>query len=321
MSADARRRAWALLSRAASGPSRPIQALITQLGVEQAADAVVAGDVPVAVDRRVLERGSSFDAAARDLDRLHQLGGRLITPDDDEWPAYLLHMFRSTCDDPEFVAPVGLWARGPVSLHVATDRAIAVVGARASTEYGNHVATEVARDLAARGWAIVSGAAFGIDGVAHRAALAADAATIAVLACGVDRAYPTAHARLLEQIAESGLILSEYPLGMAPSRDQFLARNRLTVGLSDAVIAVEAGLRSGSINSVRWANRLHRPAFAMPGPVTSAASAGCHRVIADGRARLTTCADDVIAALAARPSWTDRSTVGAGPLTTERGIR
>lgn len=189
MSADERLRAWALLSRAASGPSRPLQALITQFGVEAAAEAVVAGDVPIAIDRRVLERSSSFDAVARDLDDLDRLGGRLITPDDDEWPTDLFGAFEGAGEDPEAVAPVALWARGTLSLRVATGRAIAVVGARASTEYGNHVTREITHDVAVRGWTVVSGAAFGIDGAAHRAALAADATTIAVLACGVDRAF------------------------------------------------------------------------------------------------------------------------------------
>lgn len=321
MSADARRRAWALLSRAASGPCRPLQSLIAQLGVEQAATAVVAGDVPVALDRRVLERGSSFDTAARDLDHLHRLGGRLITPDDTEWPADLLRAFDTDCDDPEFVAPVALWARGPLSLRVATDRAIAIIGARASTEYGNRVTCEITSDVAARGWTIVSGAAFGIDAVAHRGALATDTATIAVLACGVDRAYPAAHERLLAQIAESGLILSEYPPGTIPCKGQFLARNRLTAGLSSAVIAVEAGLRSGTANTIGWANRLQRPTWAVPGPVTSAASAGCHRMIADGRARLMTCTDDVIAALPALSSTAHQSATATEALAVERGLR
>lgn len=321
MSVDARRRAWALLSRATSGPCRPLQQLIAQLGVEQAAAALVAGDVPIALDRRVLERGSSFDTAARDLERLDRLGGRLITPDDDEWPTDLLHAFDVTSDDPEFVAPVALWARGPASLRAATRQAIAVVGARASTYYGDRVTRDVAGELAARGWSIVSGAAFGIDGIAHRAALDVGATTIAVLACGVDRAYPFGHERLLARIAESGLIVSEYPLATTPHRQQFLARNRLTAGFSAAVIATEAGLRSGTTNTVGWANLLQRPALAVPGPVTSAASAGCHQMIVDGRARLATCAEDVLAAVAASPSTVTPPTRDAGALAVDRGLR
>ncbi|MEV6558322.1 DNA-processing protein DprA [Nocardia sp. NPDC051756] len=321
MSADARRHARALLSRAASGPCRPLQALIAELGVEDAAAAVVAGDVPVALDRRVLERGSSFEVAARDLDRVHRLGGRLITPEDDEWPADLLRAFDTDSDNPEFVAPLALWARGPLSLRVATDQAIAVTGARASTEYGNRIAHDFTSELAVDGHTIVSGAAFGIDAAAHRAALTIDAATIAVLACGVDRAYPAAHERLLAQIAESGLIVSEYPPGTVPYKNQFLERNRLTAGLSAAVIAVEAGLRSGTANTIGWANRLRRPAWAVPGPVTSAASMGCHRMIADRRARVMTCADDVLFALPAPPSTAYQSARATGALAVERGLR
>ncbi|CAM4041457.1 DNA-processing protein DprA [Nocardia ninae] len=320
MSADTRRRAWALLSRAAWGPCRPLLRLIAEVSVEQAAAAVAAGDVPIAIDRRVLERGSSFDATARDLERLDRLGGRLITPDDDEWPTDLLRAFDTGCDDAEFVAPVALWARGPLSLRAATGQAMAVIGARASTYYGDRVTRELTTELAVRGWTIVSGAAFGIDGIAHRAALAAGSATIAVLACGVDLAYPLGHARLLAQIAESGLVLSEYPLAATPHPQQFLARNRLTAGLSAAVIATEAGLRSGTTNTVRWANQLQRPALAVPGPVTSAASAGCHRMIADGRARLATCVEDVLDAVALSPTPSPGARNG-GPLAAEGGVR
>ncbi|MFG1795816.1 DNA-processing protein DprA [Nocardia sp. NPDC049149] len=297
MNADMRCRAWALLSRAACGPCRPVQELIAKLGVEEAAAAVVAGDVPVAVDRQVLERGSSFEVAARDLDDLYRLGGRLITPDDDEWPADRLLAFNAAYTDREFVAPVALWARGPCSLRTATDRAVAVIGTRASTEYGDRAAQQITGELAVLNWAIVSGAAFGIDSIAHRAALAGDGLTIAVLACGIDRSYPASHRQLLAQIAESGLVLSEYPLGTAPIRYQFIVRNRLTVALSNGVVAVESGLRGGTINTIGWAKRLRRPAFAVPGPITSAASAGCHHMIRAGLAQLVTSPYDIHCAL------------------------
>ncbi|WP_191094412.1 DNA-processing protein DprA [Nocardia colli] len=312
VSTDTRRRAWALLSRAASGPCPALHTLIAQVGVEDAARAVTAGDVPVAVNPHVLERANP-DAAQGDLDRMSRAGGRLVTPDDDEWPCGPLADFDNTDSCPDFAAPLALWVRGPLSLRVATENAIAVIGARCSTEYGNRVATDLAGALAVRGLTIVSGAAFGIDAMAHRATLAVGGATVAVMACGADLPYPSQHVSLLAEIAESGLIVSELPPGTPVSKSQFLARNRITAGLSGAVVAVEASMRSGTTNSIRWANRLQRPTFAIPGPVTSVASTGCNRMIADGHARLVTCAAEVLSALPASPPIVNPDAAGAGP--------
>lgn len=190
--------------------------------------------------------------------------------------------------------PLVLWVRGPRSLLTASEQALAVVGARCSTGYGERATAEIVGDLAGRGWTIVSGAAFGIDGTAHRAALAAGAPTVAVLACGVDRPYPAAHARLLAEIAETGLVVSEYPPGTTAHKHHFLARNRLIAALADGVLVVEAGLRSGARNTVKWARRLGRPALAVPGPITSVSSVGCHRMIRDGEAVLVGRAEEII---------------------------
>ena len=162
------------------------------------------------------------------------------------------------------------------------------------SSYGNEVATEMAADLAREGTTVVSGAAFGIDAAAHRGALAGGGRTVAVLACGVDVAYPAAHERLLREIAREGLVISEYPPGHVPRRYQFLHRNRLIAGLSDAVVVVEAGRRSGARNTVRWARALARATLAVPGPITSAASVGCHQMIRTGEARLVTCTAEVL---------------------------
>ncbi|BCN68358.1 hypothetical protein RE943_18310 [Prescottella equi] len=173
-------------------------------------------------------------------------------------------------------------------------RSVAVVGTRAASSYGEHVTAEIVGDLAADGWTIVSGAAFGVDAAAHRAALGVGGLTVAVLACGVDRAYPAGHGRLLQQIARDGAVISEYPPGTSPARYRFLARNRLVAGLSEAVVVVEAGWRSGARNTATWGRRLGRPVLAVPGPVTSAASTGCHRMIREGEARLVSSAADVV---------------------------
>lgn len=308
-SADIDRVAWALLARAASGPCAPILDLVRRVGVSEAAAAVHSGDVPVALAPAVLERGSSFDAAERDLDRIERLGGRLVTPDDEEWPHELLDCLPTGSENPGDVAPLALWVRGPWALREATARAIAVVGARASTAYGNHVASSLAGDLACAGWSVVSGAAHGIDGMAHRGALAVDGMTIAVMPCGLDRPYPNAHEGLLAEIGDRGLIVSEYPPGTTVHRHSLLDRNRLIAALSASVVAVEAGLRSGTASTLRWARRYGRTAFAVPGPVTSEASRGCHRFIADGGARLVTSAADVLAVLT-EPTEPDTAVVG-----------
>ena len=153
---------------------------------------------------------------------------------------------------------------------------------------------ELGAELTGRGVVVVSGAAYGIDGVAHRAALAAGGPTIAVLAGGVDRSYPAGHAELIDRIGANGAVLSELPPGSAPTRWRFLQRNRVIAALSEATVVVEAGARSGSLNTAAHAATLGRPVGAVPGPVTSAASAGCHRLLREFGAECITSADDVL---------------------------
>ncbi|KAA9087373.1 DNA-protecting protein DprA [Microbacterium radiodurans] len=214
-----------------------------------------------------------------------RIGARLLVPGDPEWPA--------RADDLGVHAPVALWVRGDVGVLASDAPAIAVVGARAATAYGTHAAAEIAGELASAGAAIVSGAAFGIDAAAHRAAVAVGGRGIAVLAGGVDKAYPAAHGELLGRIARSGAVISEVACGTAPTKWRFLQRNRLIAALSDATVVVEAGWRSGSLNTAGHAAALGRPLGAVPGPITSAASAGCHRVLREYDGSCITCADDV----------------------------
>ncbi|MDE1668336.1 DNA-processing protein DprA [Nocardia gipuzkoensis] len=293
--ADARRLAWVYLSRVVQGPCAPLSALIESVGVVEAARAVRECALPEPLRGPTAQR-REVDVAARDLETIERIGGRVVTPDDPEWPAWRMLGFAQVEPgrDRDGAVPLVLWVRGPRSLLESSERAVAVVGARCSTGYGNRVTGEIAGDLAAQGWTIVSGAAFGIDGMAHRAALAVEGPTIAVLACGIDRPYPAQHDRLLADIAESGLVVSEYPPGVTAQKHQFLARNRLIAALADGVLVIEAGLRSGARNTVKWARRLGRPALAVPGPVTSAASVGCHRMIRDGEALLVTRAEEVV---------------------------
>ena len=218
--------------------------------------------------------------------RARECGARLLLPDAPEWPCRL--------DDLGDHAPLALWVRGDVTLLARWHRNVAVVGARAATAYGEHTAIELASGLADRGLVVVSGGAFGIDGAAHRASLAADAPTVAVMAGGLDRLYPVAHRSLLERVIAGGAVVSELPCGQAPTRWRFLMRNRLISALSAATVVVEAGARSGALNTAAHAAQLGRALAAVPGPVTSAASIGCHLLIRQRGARLVTSALDVV---------------------------
>jgi DNA processing protein len=209
----------------------------------------------------------------------------VVVPGDEEWPGGL---------DDLAVPPWCLWVRGPAHLARSVRRSVSVVGARAATAYGEHVAAELGAGLAQRGWTVVSGAAFGIDAAAHRGVLAMDGLTVACLAGGVERAYPAAHAALIERVLEAGAVLSEVPPGAAPMRSRFLARNRVIAALTAGTVVVEAGLRSGSLSTARHAVELGRHVAVVPGPVTSAVSAGCHEAVRSGLAVLVTSAEEVV---------------------------
>ncbi|HCG57234.1 MULTISPECIES: DNA-processing protein DprA [Brevibacterium] len=223
----------------------------------------------------------------RDLEAVHRLGGRLVIPSDDEWPTALRDLGTA--------APLGLWIRGTVALNAALQRAVAIVGARAASNYGTKCASDLAWDLAARGLTIVSGGAFGIDAAAHRAAIAREGTTIAFMAGGVDRFYPAANTELFHQVLECGAIVSETAPGMTPMRHRFLLRNRLIAASSQVTVIVEAGWRSGALNTARHALELSREVAAFPGSVYSASSTGTHRLIRHHEAQLVTSCEDVIA--------------------------
>jgi DNA processing protein len=235
----------------------------------------------------------------RDLELVEEAGGRLVCPGDAEWPAALSALRTPASADPAPGEPLALWVRGGGNLAELTASAVSVVGTRVPSDYGMHVAGELGYSLAERGWTVVSGAAFGIDAAAHRGALAAGGAAVAVLAGGADVAYPRAHAGLLEEIARRGAVLSEAPPGSPPNRRRFHTRHRLLAGLSRGTVLVESAYRSGVLETARHARRLRRPVMAVPGPVTSAVSAGCHRLLRDHRNTtvLVTCAREVLDAL------------------------
>jgi DNA processing protein len=246
------------------------------------------GDVEVEHAAQALERWRPRLDPAAAVNAMRQavrVDARLLVPSDPRWPVGV--------DDLGGHAPLALWVRGNDAALAALPRSIALVGARAATGYGEHVTMEAAAGLVDRGYAIVSGAAYGIDGMAHRAALASHGQTVAFLAGGVDRFYPSGHDALLTRIVEQGAVISELPCGQPPTKWRFLQRNRLIAAASRATVVMEAGWRSGSLNTAAHASTLGRPLGAVPGPVTSAASAGCHRLIRDFTAVCVTNPDEM----------------------------
>ncbi|WP_217547437.1 DNA-processing protein DprA [Streptomyces sp. GbtcB6] len=218
----------------------------------------------------LLARAAQADPRA-DLAVAREAGARFVCPGDAEWPSQL--------DDLGDARPLGLWVRGLPSLRMWALRAVAVVGARACTEYGAHMAAVLAAGLAERGWVVVSGGAYGVDGAAHRGALGAGGATVAVLACGVDRPYPRGHTELINRIAEQGLVVGELPPGEHPTPSRFVLRNRVIAALTRGTVVVEAAHRSGSLVTARAAQRLGRFTMGVPGPATSGLSAGVHELL------------------------------------------
>lgn len=275
--------ARAALSGLVEPGHREVADLLRSNGPVAGLERLLAGAVSAGLASAVRARVAVADpvtVAEQGLRRCDRLGGRLVIPEDDEWPQSLEDLQEiATGDEPHVHPPLCLWARGGHRLDTVTQRAVSIVGARAATSYGTHVASELAYGLADRGWTVVSGGAYGVDGAAHRGALTAGGVTIAVLACGVDTAYPVGHTSLFERIAADGLLISEWPPGANPQRHRFLVRNRVIAALSAGTVVVEAGARSGSRMTARRADELGRVVMAVPGPITSAMSVGSHELV------------------------------------------
>ncbi|WP_408630869.1 DNA-processing protein DprA [Micromonospora coriariae] len=279
--------------------TRAVHRLVQRLGPVAALDLLLDGGSPDGwLHTTVAARTAAADAravAAEALDRAERLGARLVTPDDDEWPARVAGLATLQLPDVtrrvdvETAPPLCFWVRGSWPLGEALDRSVAVVGARAATGYGQHVATELGYGLAERDWTVVSGGAFGIDAAAHRGALNAGGLTVAVLACGLDRPYPMGNTALFDRIADTGLLVSEWPPGAEPLRPRFLIRNRVIAGGTLGTVVVEASARSGATQTARRAIYTGRAAMVVPGPVTSAMSVGAHELLREfPKARLVT---------------------------------
>lgn len=290
----------AYLSRVGEPGSYLLWDFVRREGPIEAARAIRNGSAPDGVLALTEARRQTADAGA-DLDAADHHGIRLVVPESDDWPVLAFGALERVAQPTRpgvsaLVPPTALWVRGNADLAGIDRRSVAVVGSRASTSYGGHVTAELCFGLASQGVAIVSGGAYGIDAAAHRAALAANGVTVIVSAGGVDRPYPPSSAALYDRALENGLVLSESPPGSAPHRSRFLSRNRLIAALGTGVVVVEAALRSGARNTASHAKALGRPLMVVPGPVTSAMSAGCHEMLTDPDrvAILVTCWEDVL---------------------------
>jgi len=224
---------------------------------------------------------------AQGLALLERSGGWLITPESNDWPASLT--------DLGWGAPAALWGIGNRNALAKVARSVSIVGSRGASAYGEWVTFDFVAELVSRGYTVVSGGAYGIDGIAHKATLRVDGTTIAVMAGGIDRLYPSGHQSMFDQICESGAVITELAPGSSPTKWRFLQRNRLIAALGQVTLIIEAGSRSGSINTANHATSLGRPIAAVPGPITSSSSAGTNRLIAESIAQLVSNPADVAA--------------------------
>jgi DNA processing protein len=228
----------------------------------------------------------SLDLVRQAIYGINKVHGSIITPTSSTWPDQL--------NDLGFHAPMALWVRGSDASLDALQHSIAIVGSRGATSYGEQVTDAMVSALVPRGFSVVSGGAYGIDAAAHKSTLALQGNTVAVMAGGVDRLYPSGNSDLLKRITQTGAVVSELPPGSIPTKWRFLQRNRLIAALAQSTLVVEANWRSGALNTVSHSERLERDVFAIPGPISSPRSAGTNKLIADGRAQLIVDGEDLL---------------------------
>lgn len=240
-------------------------------------------------------------------------GGRVVVPTDDEWPTRLPDLATSTGAGDDMLGAWCLFVRGTAPAGRLLDRSVTITGSRAATAYGTAVSRGLGYGCTVAGWTVASGGGFGCEAAAHRAALAGGGATVAVLPGGLDHPYPARHLPLFEHVTEQGLLASIYPPGIPPTRLRLVATGRLLATLTAGTVVVEASRRSSSLLTLTRARGLGRPAMVVPGPVTSAVSAGCHQALReDPQLALVTCTAEVLAEL--QPT-TDGPTPGHTPQT------
>lgn len=298
--------AWAYLNRVVEGPHRRIQELLLEgrsaeeiaTGIQQR-DTWIGETLLASTQQRYR---SAAHSVAEDLRAARRHNMRLIHPGHPEWPTEVLDSaFRFLAlsegtttrkEHTDAVPPHALWVRGE-SLKKPTHQAVAIVGTRAISAYGRAATKSICTGLAQHQWTLVSGGAAGVDQVAHSTALEQNTPTVVVQACGLDRTYPSSHRELYEQVVkQGGAVVSEYPPGSPPMRHRFLSRNRLVAALTRGTIVMEAAWRSGALSTLTWAEAFGRATMAVPGPILSVQSLGCHQRIRDGRATLISTADE-----------------------------
>jgi DNA processing protein len=258
----------------------------------------VAAHGAVATYRQLIETGGTWDRTEpvrRARTALRATRWRLIIPGDPDWPTGLDHLATLDPSTSTNAPPLGLWVTGAADPATVLRQAVTITGSRTATAYGLHVANDLATGCARAGWTVVSAGNLGIDAAAHRAALTADTPTVVLLPAGINRPHPAGHHHLFDYIRSTGLLISEAPPGTDVTRPRFMARQRLLAALTTGTVLVEAATHTtGPLATLTIATTLGRTAMAVPGPVTSAQSAGCHLMLRDPRVRLTTSADDVL---------------------------
>lgn len=261
-----------LLANHTSPANERVGALVAEFGPIEALAKLIEG-----IGTRSQFLGLTNSDLVQDLEsvirKTKRAQAQIIYPGSQFWPKKLNEL--------DFQTPLCLWVRGDLEILINLNKQIAVVGARAASQYGEQVAGEIGSTLARSDAVTISGAAFGIDAAAHRGAIAGGGKTIAVLGCGIDVAYPAAHAGLISRIVETGAVVSEVPPTGRPLKQNFLTRNRIIAALSDEVVVVEAAQRSGSLSTANWANALGRKVWGVPGPINSATSRGTNQGIAN----------------------------------------
>jgi DNA processing protein len=300
---EAERLARAALMRMAEAGDPVMGRLIARYGPQDALDQARRGVLEPEFEREEGERerparrrtdlgrlaaawAARYVDPAADIAAGQERGDRLIVSGDGEWPTQL--------DDLGDARPFGLWLAGGANLRLSCLRSVAIVGARAATAYGTTVAADLAAELGGRGWSVISGGAYGIDAAAHRGSLVSGSATVAVLACGVDVCYPSAHEELFRAVRSNGVVVSERPHGARPTRPHFLVRNRVIAALSRGTVVVEAAARSGALNTASHASGLNRQVMAVPGAITNETSVGCHALIREGKAVCVTSVEEIL---------------------------
>lgn len=281
---------WVALSLVDGLGGKGYRELLSAFGTPEQIFAAPAAALGSVVGRKIAEAiqaGPDTERLAPTLEWLAQPGNHLVTLADSAYPRALLEI-----PDP----PPMLYAKGRIEL--LNVPSLAIVGSRNATPQGEKTAEAFAHALSDAGYCVVSGLALGIDGAAHRGALAGRGSTVAAVGTGLDIVYPARHRQLAHQISEGGLLISEFPIGTPSMAQNFPRRNRLISGLSLGCLVVEAHLQSGSLITARLAAEQGREVFAIPGSIHSPVSKGCHRLIKQG-AKLVETIEDILEELGA----------------------